>query len=185
MRTVRHPLIVISKIALFISVMALAGACQNPNAARTDQGLGRGAPENTVDVRYVPPGTPTPEPLADYGLVRVDATQLRRFADNPLRYDRTLIAGIAAQSISQMNGIRYASIIATDETVFVGLEPSGDVDAAKLIARVKQAVESAVPGFYRVYATTDRSLIQRAVALTETAPDDLDRRLSDLLSIAP
>lgn len=133
---------------------------------------GNGADDRIGYNGYSQWGDGTPK----YGLVRVNRSQLNEYANNPLKLDRTYLANVVTQSISQLSGINHATVLVTDDHVYVGC----DADRATE-EMVRKAASSVVPGYYKVYVSRNSDLTNRIMNLTKTNMHNLDEELDRIL----
>ena len=177
-------------VLLSCFVISLASACtpadQQPGTD-TDQSLFR---DGNQDARgpydYVNQGTPRGNQTAaqnPIGYVRYQANNNRQQGgQGPNIYvDRNNLARRIAYLITRQ-GIKDASVLVTDDHVFVGI--NGDdpkkLDSATL-RRIRQTALSVTPRYYRVRVVQDPASLRRINEVgTGGARGDLNRLLRDL-----
>lgn len=176
-------------------VISLAAACTPANqqpGADTDQSLFRDRTNNTPSAydyvnREVPRGIrmDTQNPV---GYIRYQADNNQRGNRAPNIYvDRNNLARQIAYLVTNQRGIKDATVLVSDDHVFVGINgKEGKTMDSSTLRRIRQTVLSVTPRYYKVRIVKDPSLLRRMNEVgTGRARGDLQRLLRDLGDTTP
>ncbi|CCQ97681.1 hypothetical protein CULT_690039 [[Clostridium] ultunense Esp] len=120
--------------------------------------------------------------LSTYGLVRLTRRELDQVRQSTVGYDRNHLAQLVAQAVSSLSGVRDVTILVTDDHAYVGYstaEPSGQVES--LDQQVKKSAQSVLPSYYDVFTSTNPSLTNEVIRLTNGKTERIDEDLDRLL----
>lgn len=176
-------------------VISLVAACtpagQRPEAD-TDQSLFRDRTNDTQSPydyvnreapRGIRMGTQNP-----VGYIRYQAENNQRGDRAPNIYvDRNNLARQIAYLVTNQRGIKDATVLVTDDHVFVGINGNqGKKLDPPTLRRIRQTALSVTPRYYRVHVVNENSLLRRMNEVgTGRARGDLQRLLRDLGDTTP
>ncbi|CEH27682.1 YhcN/YlaJ family sporulation lipoprotein [Aneurinibacillus migulanus] len=77
--------------------------------------------------------------------------------------DRQMLASAVASVAKQVPGVKRATVLSTDNQIFVGCDTSGmsAADAQKVLEKVQKGCENVSPRYYKVYTTNDQNVITK------------------------
>lgn len=172
----------------------LAAACapagQRPEAD-TDQTLFRDRTDTPGAYDYVNREAPrgirmgTQNPV---GYIRYRKDNNRSVDRTPNIYvDRNNLARQIAYLVTNQRGIEDATVLVTDDHVFVGINgKQGEKLDSQTLRRIRQTALSVTPRYYRVHVVKEKSLLHRMNQVgTDRARNDLQRLLRDLGDTTP
>ena len=171
----------------FISLAAACAPAGQRPETDTDQTLFRDRTGGTPGVydyvnREAPRGIrmDTQNPV---GYIRYRRDNNRNGNRAPNIYvDRNVLARQIAYLVTNQRGIRDATVLVTDDHVFIGLnDVQGKALDSRTLRRIRQTALSVTPRYYRVRIVNDSSLLRRMNEVgTGRARGDLQRLLRDL-----
>lgn len=194
------------KIALLFTTLSLAGCGMSqgispgnrPEGVRLNDGRG-----NLNRVLYAPAVPPIPPNASlqgkdrireigstksagggEYGLILLTRNDLDRLKQNPARFNRQDLAQVAAQALSSLPHIGNASILVTDDHLFVGYTPSPGLmkkELSMLDRQVRQSVASVLPPYYDVITSTDEGFKQEVMRIATGNEGRIDEAFDRLL----
>lgn len=175
-------------------VLALVGACtpagQRPEAD-TDQSLFRDRTNDTQSpYDYVNKEAPRGTRMSvqnPIGYIRYQANNQRGDQASNIYVDRNTLARQIAYLVTNLRGINDATVLVTDDHVFVGINGNqGKNMDSSTLRRIRQTALSVTPRYYRVHVVNENSLLRRMNEVgTGRARGDLQRLLRDLGDTTP
>ncbi|PRX40262.1 sporulation lipoprotein YhcN/YlaJ [Planifilum fimeticola] len=176
----------------FISLAAACAPAGQRPEADTDQTLFRDRTDETPGAydyvnreapRGIRMGTQNP-----VGYIRYQKDNNQRGGRAPNIYvDRNNLARQIAYLVTNQRGIKDATVLVTDDHVFVGINGNqGKKLDYQTLRRIRQTALSVTPRYYRVHVVNENALLRRMNEVgTGRARNDLQRLLRDLGDTTP
>jgi hypothetical protein len=97
--------------------------------------------------------------------------------------DRQMLASAVAGVAKQMPGVKRATVLATDNQIFVGCDTSGmtPANAQKLLEKVQKGCENVSPRYYKVYTTNDHKVINKVQSNVKQMGTKTDQQFEQMI----
>lgn len=97
--------------------------------------------------------------------------------------DRQMLASAVCGVAKQVPGIKQATVLATDNQLFVGCDTSGmtPAQAQKTLEKVQKGCENVSPRYYKVYTTNDQNIISKVQTHATQMGNKTDQQFEQMI----
>lgn len=154
-------------LVMFLLVISACTPGQTQPDTSSERSLyqGRNDRDGFTDTNFGDPSRTNGGPNNTIGYVRHNARNIRETNNNDRAnayIDRTILAQHIASLVTQLPGVNDATVLVTDDHVFIGLdEPKGKALDPDTVKEARRTAMSATPRYYRIHVTRDSNLRNR------------------------
>lgn len=97
--------------------------------------------------------------------------------------DRQALASAVCGVAKQIPGVKRATVLATDNQLFVGCDTSGmtPAQAQQVLEKVQKSCENVSPRYYKVYTTNDQNVISKVHNNAGQMADKTDQQFEQMI----